>query len=319
MERLFPHSTFDLCSFELCVHVNCNLSCTLASSCDSMNKKGFIAYHASHIPRITFLISTNAPNTRYVSSSRHIKHDVHAQIGGTDSSDDAPIRRRSSDGGGGGNRPYSAKPASPPQQQRPRPAFDMLVVVEGVNDMKAVRRAVDADVRPFVLSSPCRVIKTSVSLHYHSKLQVYVLGTATRSGDDAVISKLNALATRYRGIVLLLDPDVAGRQARNQLNVSISECWHAFIPVPSARAAVAVRKKAAGNIGVEHAGPGAIRQALARKRKSIPGREEFTRLGLQESGLIAVMHERVRLFFEDFLTTIFIHSHALFHSRREVM
>lgn len=43
------------------------------------------------------------------------------------------------------------------QENRPeRPKYDMVVVVEGVNDMRAVRRAVNADVRRRALYCVCR-------------------------------------------------------------------------------------------------------------------------------------------------------------------
>lgn len=123
--------------------------------------------------------------------------------------------------------------------------------------------------------------------------QVYVLRTATRAEDPAVISELRSIMTRYAGVLLLLDPDVAGRQARNQLNAALGGCWHAFIPTTVAIAEQAVRTKAAGDIGVEHASPGAIRAALHARRKSTPGRTVFTRDALEKSGLIAPLHERV--------------------------
>lgn len=142
------------------------------------------------------------------------------------------------------------------------PKYDMLIVVEGVNDMKAVRRAVpNAD--------------------------VYVLGTATRAGDKEVHEQLRHLSDRYKGILLLLDPDVAGRQARNTLNVALGGCFHAFIPCMAATASADIRMKQAGDIGVEHADPISIRHALNRMRRSVLSRSLFTRDSLQNQGLIA--------------------------------
>lgn len=127
--------------------------------------------------------------------------------------------------------------------------------------MKAVRRAVDAD--------------------------IYVLGSATKAFTAATIDDLCNLSQKYPGIVLLLDPDVAGRQARNAINEALSGCWHAFIPTLAATSEIAVRYKKKGNIGVEHASPGSIVRALSSKRQSIPGKGAFTREKLQEMGLIA--------------------------------
>lgn len=50
----------------------------------------------------------------------------------------------------------------------------------------------------------------------------------------------------------------------------------------------------AGNVGVEHAAPGAIRAALAAARPSDPGRQAFSREDLLRWGLVAELHARVR-------------------------
>ncbi len=97
-------------------------------------------------------------------------------------------------------------------------------------------------------------------------------------------------------MLLLLDPDVAGRQARNILTAALPEVWHAFVPAPVAVAAEAVGFKEPGNVGVEHAAPGTLRRVLSRRRRSEPGRKEFSREELQELGLIAVVQERVSFF-----------------------
>jgi hypothetical protein len=86
---------------------------------------------------------------------------------------------------------------------------------------------------------------------------------------------------------------VAGRQARNLLNKAIPDCWHAFVPSPLAVAAQARGYKEIGNIGVEHAPPRAIIEALKRRRKGVEGRNEFTKETLQEVGLAAAEFERV--------------------------
>ncbi len=49
----------------------------------------------------------------------------------------------------------------------------------------------------------------------------------------------------------------------------------------------------AGNIGVEHAAPAAIRAALAALRRSDPGRQAFSRDDLLAAGLVAELHARV--------------------------
>ena len=67
-----------------------------------------------------------------------------------------------------------------------------MIVVEGINDARNVRQYLDVD--------------------------IYVLGSATKTGTSATREELRRLQSRYRRIVLLLDPDVAGRQARNDID-----------------------------------------------------------------------------------------------------
>ena len=109
------------------------------------------------------------------------------------------------------------QPQQQPQQQPQvdRPPF--LVVVEGRNDMQAVRRALPA-------------------------ADVFVLGTSTAADSPTVLKQLATAAPRYRsGLLLLLDPDVAGRQARLMLDERLPGCLHAFLPSPLATARMATR------------------------------------------------------------------------------
>jgi len=126
-----------------------------------------------------------------------------------------------------------------------------------------------------------------------ANLQVFVLGTATHAGDEEILGTLRAAAARCNGIVVLTDPDVAGRQARNILDMKLGGCLHAFIAVTKAQAQNAIRQKDAGDIGVEHASPTAIRHALATLHRSDVHTKTFTREALQELGLIAVTQEMV--------------------------
>ncbi len=78
------------------------------------------------------------------------------------------------------------------------------------------------------------------------------------------------------------------------MNKVIPDCWHAFVPTPLAEAVKARGYKEIGNIGVEHARPPAILEALSRRRKGVEGRTEFSKEMLQEVGLAATDFERVR-------------------------
>ena len=154
-----------------------------------------------------------------------------------------------------------------PERKHPvRSLPGVLVVVEGVNDMRRIRSFLDVD--------------------------VYVLGSATKSSGLDTIETLKEMSKKYARLVLLLDPDVAGRQARNEIDRNIEGCWHAFIPTALARSNVKKKYKDIGDIGVEHASHKAIMTAIARSRKSNHGVKRFSRDNLISLGLIAPMHER---------------------------
>lgn len=123
---------------------------------------------------------------------------------------------------------------------------------------------------------------------------MFVLGTATHAGYDHILGQLKEAAAKYKGILVLTDPDVAGRQARNLLDTKLEGCWHAFVPVLAATAQAAIRSKEQGDIGIEHARPEVIIEALKRATQSKPQRAEFSRERLQQLGLINPMHEMVR-------------------------
>lgn len=141
---------------------------------------------------------------------------------------------------------------------------DILVVVEGLSDQRAVRKAVSA--------------------------QVFVLHGASKSSAAATAQLLKQRASKGVRVVALLDPDVAGRQSRTIVDSCLSgQCLHAFIPVHQATAASDIRRKSAGDVGVEHATPMQIRQALTNPRPSCPGRKEFCRADLVSWGLVVEM------------------------------
>jgi len=104
-----------------------------------------------------------------------------------------------------------------------------VIVVEGKNDIAAVRRAVEAE-----------CIETG-----GFGLQKYVL------------HKLEQ-AYRKRGLIILTDPDSAGERIRRFLGERFPAAKHAFVP----------RKDASSpdDIGIEQASPEAIRSALERVR-----------------------------------------------------
>lgn len=92
-------------------------------------------------------------------------------------------------------------------------------MVEGVSDARAVRGAVRAD--------------------------VIVLGSSSCAGAELTTRRLWDLLDRRGGnasdVVVLLDPDVAGRQGRQAMDAALPGCRHAFVPAHCATTAVATR------------------------------------------------------------------------------
>ncbi|CAI6084811.1 ribonuclease M5 [Cohnella sp. JJ-181] len=110
-----------------------------------------------------------------------------------------------------------------------------IIVVEGKEDTVAVRRAVDAD----------------------------TIETGGSAIDEAVLRRIE-LARERRGVIVFTDPDVPGEKIRKIIEARVPGCGHAFLAKADARGK--------DGIGVEHARPEAIREALARVRKSAHAR-----------------------------------------------
>jgi len=125
-----------------------------------------------------------------------------------------------------------------------------IIVVEGKDDISAVKRAVDAE-----------IIATSG------------LGLTQKTID--LIKK----ASKNRGVIILTDPDFPGKKIRNMVSAEVENCKHAFIPREKAN------KK--GNIGVENASPEDIREALENARAEITDkRDEFSNSDMIYYGLV---------------------------------
>lgn len=105
------------------------------------------------------------------------------------------------------------------------PAIREAVVVEGRDDEAAVRRAVRA---------------VTIATH----------GYGIRAGTLSLIEK----AYREQGIIVLTDPDHAGRQIRRRLSALFPEAGHAYLTSEEATKD--------GDVGIENAAPEAIRRAL---------------------------------------------------------
>lgn len=102
-----------------------------------------------------------------------------------------------------------------------------IIVVEGKDDTTAIKRALNAD-----------TIETN--------------GSAI---NQETLEKIK-LAQKTRGVIVLTDPDFPGQKIRNTIKEHVPGCKHAFI-----EKAEALHKHGKG-VGVEHADPEIIRQAL---------------------------------------------------------
>lgn len=124
-----------------------------------------------------------------------------------------------------------------------------VIVVEGKDDISAVKKAVDAE-----------VIATN--------------GYGFPKGVKERILK----AHKERGIIVLTDPDYAGERIRSKIGDMVGSCKHAFIPVEEG-----VKD---GDIGVENASSEAIIKALKKARfEEIPQRDEFSKTDMLLYGL----------------------------------
>lgn len=124
-----------------------------------------------------------------------------------------------------------------------------LVVVEGINDAKAVRRACP---------------------------QADVLITHGWGLKASQISALQ-IANRRRGVIVFTDPDHAGERIRRRLSALLPGCRHAFIPEEQATCK--------GKIGVEAASSADILAALAQVRTEGTATRIFEQQDLIRAGL----------------------------------
>ncbi len=125
-----------------------------------------------------------------------------------------------------------------------------IIVVEGKDDIAAVKSAVDAE----------------------------VIATGGFGYNRKFIENLKLIAEK-RGIIILTDPDHAGENIRKELSRHIKNCKHAFLPQGKAF------KK--GDIGVENATREDIMEAIKKARPVIADkRQEFSKEDLIREGLI---------------------------------
>lgn len=133
-----------------------------------------------------------------------------------------------------------------------------VIVVEGIKDEIAVKRAVDAEV-------------------------IYVSGF----GITKKILKLIQSAQERCGVILLMDSDYAGERIREGISSKIEGVKHAYIP--------RCKSNKNGNIGVENAKPEDILESIKNaKCMLVDRREEFSLDDLVLNDLVGTGNASIR-------------------------
>lgn len=114
-----------------------------------------------------------------------------------------------------------------------------VIVVEGRDDINAVKRAVDAE----------------------------LIATSGFGITERTIERIKNAVVRC-GVIIFTDPDFAGEKIRRTISGRVPGCKHAFLPRELATLN--------GDIGVENATPQSIRDALSKVKTEVDGeRHEF--------------------------------------------
>ncbi|KAK3284422.1 hypothetical protein CYMTET_7923 [Cymbomonas tetramitiformis] len=151
-------------------------------------------------------------------------------------------------------------------------------VVEGINDTRAVLQR-----------RQCRGRVIAVHGAYALKNKDFFMGGPTNQEyavSPKVLAELWEAQEDEGSLMVLADPDVAGRHMRALINTKFESVRHAFIPVDQATSTEATKNHEAGNVGVEHASPEAIKAAIAGARQYNASRKP----GILESGRPVCAH-----------------------------
>lgn len=125
-----------------------------------------------------------------------------------------------------------------------------VIVVEGRDDIVAVKRAVECD----------------------------MIATGGFGFPKGVVERIKT-AHQKRGIIVFTDPDFAGEKIRKKISKIAPGCKHAFLPREDA-----IKN---GDIGIENASPESILSALKKVRtESITIEEKFTYRDMLVNGLV---------------------------------
>ncbi|QEK13366.1 ribonuclease M5 [Crassaminicella thermophila] len=133
-----------------------------------------------------------------------------------------------------------------------------VIVVEGRDDMIAVKRAVDAEI----------IITHGFGI------------------TEETLKRIE-FAQKRKGVIIFTDPDHAGERIRKTISKRIEGCKHAFLPREQA-----IKN---GDIGIENASPENIILALKKVRtESKEKRSEFKQIDLIKNDLVGSMEASSR-------------------------
>ncbi|WP_125705830.1 ribonuclease M5 [Lacticaseibacillus daqingensis] len=139
--------------------------------------------------------------------------------------------------------------------------FKQVIVVEGRDDTK----------RLYETFGPIDTIETQ--------------GSAISPATLALIQKAQAT----RGVIVLTDPDFPGEKIRKTISRAVPGVTHAFLP----RAEAVPDKQ--GSLGVEHASPAALREALTHlTTEQVAAPTLIPRTDLLDAGLLGGPNARQR-------------------------
>lgn len=136
-----------------------------------------------------------------------------------------------------------------------------IIVVEGKNDTKKIKEAVQADT---IETKGLALTEKTIEMLKHAQAK--------------------------RGIIIFTDPDYAGNQIRKRITEAIPNCKHAYLPRKEAHS-----NKSKASIGIEHASVEAIRHSLRNvRKKGKKVKSDITRNDLLSYGLIGTNYARER-------------------------
>ncbi len=139
--------------------------------------------------------------------------------------------------------------------------IEEVIVVEGKDDTKAINRAVNAD----------------------------TIETRGSAVPEEILDLIEEVA-KQRGIIIFTDPDFSGEKIRKIVSEVVPNAKHAFLPKKEG-----IPEKARGSLGVEHATPEAIREALANVyTETDAAPQTITRADLVKARLIGVPESKAR-------------------------